>query len=66
MGGMPEKRIIGKKIREAARKEYPARKKGGIFLRMTLTERLYTAWLIAPSRARRNQNILVKCYRHTT
>jgi hypothetical protein len=35
-------------------------------LRKTLTERLYTAWLMAPIRAGRNQNIPVKCYRHTT
>ena len=62
-GGMPVKRIKGTKIRVAARKEYPARKNGGILLRRTFTERLYMAWLMAPIRARTNHNIIVECYR---
>ena len=62
-GGMPAKRIKGTKIRVAARKEYPARKNGGILLRRTFTERLYMAWLMAPIRARTNHNIVGECYR---
>jgi len=62
-GGMPVTRITGKKIREAARKVYPARKNGGVFRRRTFMERLYMAWLMAPDRARGNQNIRRECYR---
>ncbi len=62
-GGIPVTRITGKKIREAARKVYPARKNGVVFRRRTFMERLYIAWLMAPDRARGNQNIRRECYR---
>jgi len=59
-GGMPEARIREKRISEAAKKEYPARKNGETHRRSTFTEKLYVAWLIAPSRARGNQNMIME------
>jgi hypothetical protein len=55
MAGKPCAAERANRMRDAARKEKPARGQGEDLCRNTLTRRAYVAWERAPSRAKTNQ-----------